>query len=211
VGRRKEFDENAVLEHAVQCFWSQGYEATSVRDLARNMGIAGASLYNAYGDKRSLYALALDYYVEHSFKERERRFEQLAPRDAIQGFLGELVERSIQDPDHKGCMLVNAALEVAPFDAEFRAVVAGVFAQIEAFLLRCVKAGQLDGTISTAHAANDMARLLLGAVIGIRVLARTRPDAELLRGLVRPLFAMLEPQRPAREFDVDALASANRA
>lgn len=205
MARRKEFDENAVLEHAVQCFWSHGYEATSVRDLARHMGIAGASLYNAYGDKRSLYALALDYYVEHSFKERERRFSQLPPRDAIRGFLNELVERSIEDPDHKGCMLVNAALEVAPYDADFRQVVAGVFAQIEAFLLRSVKAGQLDRSIPTEHVPADMARLLLGAVIGIRVLARTRPDAELLRGLVRPLFAMLEPRDASRQVVLDTL------
>jgi TetR/AcrR family transcriptional repressor of nem operon len=194
VGRRKEFDENAVLEQAVKRFWSFGYEATSVRELAQHMGIAGASLYNTYGDKRSLYRRALDFYIENSFKERERRFEQLPPRAAMQAFLDELIDRSIHDVDRKGCMLVNAALEVAPFDPEFLAVVADVFSQIEAFLLRCAAAGQHDGTISTEHDAHDIARLFLGAVISIRVLARTRPEPELLRGMVRPLYAMLEPR-----------------
>ena len=52
MARPREFDETAVLEAAIQCFWSQGYEATSVRDLAEKMGITGASLYNTFGDKR---------------------------------------------------------------------------------------------------------------------------------------------------------------
>jgi TetR/AcrR family transcriptional repressor of nem operon len=195
MARHKEFDENAVLEQAAERFWSQGYAATSVRDLAKHMGIACASLYNAYGDKRTLYRRALDYYNEHSFLERERRFGQMPPRDAIEGFLNELVDRSIHDPGRKGCMLVNSALEVAPFDPEFREVVSGLFTRIEAFLHRCVKAGQLDGTIATDHAPADMARLLLGAVIAIRVLARTRPEPELLHGLVKPLYAMLASRK----------------
>ena len=54
MARPREFDEATVLEAAMHCFWAQGYEATSVRDLAAQMGITGASLYNAFGDKRSL-------------------------------------------------------------------------------------------------------------------------------------------------------------
>ena len=55
MARPREFDEITVLEAAMNCFWAQGFERTSVRDLAERMGITGASLYNAFGDKRSLY------------------------------------------------------------------------------------------------------------------------------------------------------------
>jgi TetR/AcrR family transcriptional repressor of nem operon len=55
MARPREFDETTVLEAAMNCFWAQGFEQTSVRDLAERMGITGASLYNAFGDKRSLY------------------------------------------------------------------------------------------------------------------------------------------------------------
>ena len=51
MARPKEFDEETVLATAVQQFWLHGYEATSIRDLATTMGIANASLYNAFGDK----------------------------------------------------------------------------------------------------------------------------------------------------------------
>src|SRR5258708_39246473 len=58
MARPREFDETTVLEAAMNCFWAQGFEQTSVRDLAEQMGITGASLYNAFGDKRSLYSQA---------------------------------------------------------------------------------------------------------------------------------------------------------
>src|SRR5258708_39179136 len=85
MARPREFDEQSVLEAAVQCFWTRGYEATSVRDLAGHMEMTGASLYNAFGDKRALFRRALEHYVEQGFGERVRRLEgQLPPRAAIE-------------------------------------------------------------------------------------------------------------------------------
>src|SRR5271166_3984741 len=101
MARPREFDEEAVLDAAVQCFWAHGYEATSVRDLIEKTGITGASLYNAFGDKRALYQKALDHYVEGSISERIRRCENLAPYDAIAGFFAEILSRSLGDREHK--------------------------------------------------------------------------------------------------------------
>lgn len=193
MARPREFDETAVLDAAVQCFWIRGYEATSVRELAEHMGITGASLYNAFGDKRSLYRKALAHYVSRSFDDRVRRFEDtLSPFQSIKSFFGEIVDRSLNDEDRKGCMLVNSALEVAPHDPEFQHVVAGVLVKVEAFFGRCVTAGQLSGEISSAQPAEDFARLLLAVLLGIRVLARTRPEPALLEGLVRPVLMLLD-------------------
>ncbi|MBV7481768.1 TetR/AcrR family transcriptional regulator [Bordetella sp. BOR01] len=194
MARPREFDEASVLEAAVGCFWARGFEATSVRELADAMGITGASLYNAFGDKRALYRRALDHYVEASFSARVQRVQSLPPRDALAAFFADIVERSLADRQRKGCMIINSALEVAPHDAEFQQVVAGVLAHIEAFFLRCVAAGQQAGTITATQPAQDLARLLLSVLMGVRVMARTRPERELLEGMVRPALALLEPQ-----------------
>ena len=77
MARPREFDEDAVLDAAMQCFWARGYEATSVRNLIEKTGITGASLYNAFGDKRALYERALHHYVEYSVVDRIRRLEAL--------------------------------------------------------------------------------------------------------------------------------------
>jgi TetR/AcrR family transcriptional repressor of nem operon len=195
MARPRKFDEDAVLDAAVQCFWSRGYEATSVRDLIGKTGLTGASLYNAFGDKRALYQRALDRYVEGGVEDRIRRCEAMAPREAIGAYFGEILNRSLDDREHKGCMLVNSALEVAPHDPGFRENVAGVLVRIEAFFHRCVSEGQADGTITSSLSAEDLARHLLGVLMGVRVLARVRPDRALLEGVVGPALALLDPDR----------------
>ena len=191
MARPREFDEGAVLDAAALCFWKQGYEATSVRDLVAQTGITAASLYNAFGDKRALYQKALDHYVEASVADRIRRCESLPPRQAIEAFFDDIVKRSLNDRDRKGCMLVNAALDVAPHDPAFRKIVAEVLIGIETFFLACVRAGQADGTMTRSLSAEALSQNLLGVLMGVRVLARVRPERALLEGVVAPALALL--------------------
>ena len=192
--RPREFDEEVVLDAATQRFWKNGYEATSVRDVAEEMGLTGASLYNAFGDKRALYRLVLDRYAKGSIAECEKALGgNTPPKLAIKKFFDATVTDLLNDAQHKGCLVVNTSLELAPHDEEFREVVKGVFTRIEKYLRDCIEAGQADGSISKRQPAADLARSFLGAVLGLRVLARTRPERELLMGLVRPLLSLLEP------------------
>jgi TetR/AcrR family transcriptional repressor of nem operon len=192
MARPREFDEDGVLDAAVECFWHRGYEATSVRDLIEMTGLTGASLYNAFGDKRTLFRTALDHYVERSIGERIRRCEALPPREAIAAFFDDILKRSLNDRQRKGCMLVNSALEVAPHDAALRKLIAGVLTRIETFFLRCIEAGQATGAITSSMPAQNIAHHLLGVLMGVRVLARVRPDRVLLEGAVAPALALLD-------------------
>jgi TetR/AcrR family transcriptional repressor of nem operon len=191
MARPREFDEGAVLDAAVLCFWKQGYEATSIRDLVAYTGITAASLYNAFGDKRALYQRALNHYIEASIADRIGRCAVLPPLQAIEEFFAEIVKRSLNDRDRKGCMLVNAALDVAPHDPAFRKVVAKVLIGIETFFLTCVRSGQADGTITRSFPAETLSQNLLGVLMGIRVLARVRPERALLEGVAVPALALL--------------------
>lgn len=195
MARPREFDEEAVLDAAVQCFWSRGFEATSIRDLIKQTGLTGASLYNAFGDKRAFYRRALEHYVEGSIGERIRRCEAMKPRAAIEAFFGEILKRSLEDADRKGCMLVNTALDVAPHDQALREAVAAVLSRIEAFFLNSIRRGQADGSITSLQTAEDLARHLLGVLMGVRVLARVRPEQDVLEGVLRPALALLAPER----------------
>jgi TetR/AcrR family transcriptional regulator, transcriptional repressor for nem operon len=134
MARSREFEERAVLDATVQCFWSRGYEATSVHGLTDMLGITGGSLHNAFGDKRALYRRALDRYVEQRFGDRLSRFEgKSPPREALGVFFKAIIERSLSDTERKGCMLVNSALEMAPHDPELQRVVAEVPVRVEGF------------------------------------------------------------------------------
>jgi TetR/AcrR family transcriptional repressor of nem operon len=196
MARPREFDEDEVLAAAMNCFWARGYEASSIRDLADEMGITGASLYNAFGDKRTLYHRALEFYIDHSVRDRIERLERLEPLRAIGTFFDEVVSRSVADRQRRGCMLVNAALEVAADDTELRALVARHTAKIEGFFKRCIAAGQTDGSIARAQPAADLAKTMLGVLFGLRVLARVRPQRNVLEGAVRGALGLLaEPGR----------------
>jgi len=191
MARPREFDETTVLEAAMNCFWAQGFEQTSVRDLAEQMGITGASIYNAFGDKRSLYRKAFVYYLAQTVRDRIARLEKLPPATAVRAFFEEIIERSVDDKQRRGCMLVNAALELAPYDPEFQRLVTEEMVFIEAFFRRCVEAGQKDGSITDTRPADELAKLLLSVLLGIRVLARTRPQREVLEGAANGVLAML--------------------
>jgi TetR/AcrR family transcriptional regulator, transcriptional repressor for nem operon len=193
MARPREFDEVTALEAAIECFWHRGYEATSVRDLADKMGISAPSLYNAYGDKHALFVQALERYLDHSTRARIKRLEDsLPPKQAIRRFLEEIIERSVNDRERRGCFLINSALEVAPHDRKLGALIADRLAEIEAFFYRSIKAAQAEGAVPQDRVAKDLARLLLGVLLGIRVLARSKPERALLEGVARPAFALLD-------------------
>jgi TetR/AcrR family transcriptional regulator, transcriptional repressor for nem operon len=192
MARPREFDEEVVLTAATQCFWSRGYEATSVKDLLEKTGITAASLYNAFGDKRALFRIALNHYVDSGIGGRIRRCEALPAREAIRVFFDEILNRSLNDGEHKGCMLVNSALEIAPHDSEFQAIIATALKRIEMFFLKCIRAGQKDGTITRSVSARNLAHHLIGVLMGVRVLARVRPERALLQGVIAPALALLD-------------------
>jgi len=191
--RPREFEESTALDAAMACFWSRGYEATSVRDLAGAMGLSAASLYNAFGDKRALFVKSLERYLDQSMRARIERLERsLAPKQAVLTFISDIVERSANDRERRGCFLINSALDVAPHDKALGGVIAARLGELEAFFRRSIEAAQAEGTVPQERDARDIARLLLGVVLGIRVLARSKPDRALLQGVARPALALLD-------------------
>lgn len=196
MARLKAFDEDRALDAAVDCFWLRGYEATSVRDLAEAMGIGGTSLYNAYGDKRALFSRSLERYATRSMRDRIARMEAShQPKEAIRAFIAEIIDRSLKDPDCKGCLLVNSALDVAPHDAEIGKVVSGYLDEIRAFFRRNIEAAREAGQVPRRVDAEEVSSHLLGVLLGIRVLSRTGARRKLLEAAARPALDLLDAGR----------------
>jgi TetR/AcrR family transcriptional repressor of nem operon len=192
--RPRIFDEDTALDAATAQFWRHGYGATSVRDLGAAMGLGAASLYNAFGDKRTLFVRCLDRYLDRGLRERIDRLERgLPPRAAIEAFMAEILALSRRD--RRGCLMVNSATEVGPHDTGIGAILRERLGELEGFFRRCLRAGQRDGSIAAGIDAADVARLLLATVMGLRVLSRARPDPALLEGAARQALALLGPPR----------------
>lgn len=109
-GRPREFDEEAVLDRAVQTFWSHGPAGTTTRILETALDMRQSSMYNAFGSKQALLHRSLDHYLVRV--EQELVTPLLEQRDiaSLERFLDALVDW-ISDQSHPGCFMLNAAAE----------------------------------------------------------------------------------------------------
>ncbi|WP_027921797.1 TetR/AcrR family transcriptional regulator [Pseudomonas sp. URMO17WK12:I12] len=177
MARPRAFNESKVLAAVVEAFWTRGYEGTSTRDLVKYTGLNQPSLYNAFGDKRSLYLRSLEHYLECSVRDRIRRLEVLPNAGmAITEFFAEVLNRTLTDPLHRGCLLVNSALEATAEDPDLRQAIATELETIRTFFRERLNAfsKQSSGAVGTdgCQGANH----LLSVLLGVRVLARVSPD-----------------------------------
>jgi TetR/AcrR family transcriptional repressor of nem operon len=191
MARPRAFDQPAAMAAAMDQFWRRGYEATSVRDLAGAMSINGASLYNAFGDKRSLFRRCLDAYVDTYARRRIAELDASDdPSSGIRAFFDDLVQASLSD--RRGCLLVNSAMEVAPWDAEFGALIEESLREIEDGFYRALK--RISGSRPRRRSGNERptARLMLSAVMALRVLARAGGQEERLHSIAGSAVALAE-------------------
>jgi AcrR family transcriptional regulator len=109
-GRPRSFDRTTALEQAVLAFWEHGYEATSVSDLTRVMGIGAPSLYAAFGDKQALFAeVVAEYGTRYgSFTDRALAEEPTA-RAAVARILREAAAEYTAPGRPHGCLVIHAA------------------------------------------------------------------------------------------------------
>lgn len=181
----KQFDVNEVLDKAMQAFWSRGYEATSMQDLVHRTGINRASLYSTYRDKHALFLAALRMYAETIHHKRLADVEsRYGPREAIrQSFLAFTPQVS-EKGGNRGCFLTNTALELAAHDPEAGKIVAEAQQQTEAWFARMIRKGKAEGEVAPHVKPEEAARALLASLIGLSVLARSRPERALLQTVV---------------------------
>jgi TetR/AcrR family transcriptional repressor of nem operon len=176
----KQFDVDEVLDKAMQVFWSRGYEATSMSDLVGRTGINRGSLYSTYRDKHALFLATLRMYVDTiHFKRLAELESNYGPREAIRRSFLLFIAAASEKEGCRGCFITNTAMELAPHDREVAKVVADAQERTEAFYARMVKKGKAQGEFGKHVKGDEAASALLASLIGISVLARSRPEPEL--------------------------------
>ncbi|MCY4614053.1 MAG: TetR/AcrR family transcriptional regulator [Nitrospira sp.] len=193
--RKKEFDVDLVLDKAMNAFWNRGYEATSLNDLLDCMQIQRASLYNAFGDKHTLFLDTLRRYdVVYRQTEVAKRVKMDSPRQAILGLFQDAVTAAGKHRMRKGCFLINTALELSPHDPEVAEVVRTAFTHMEhKFFRKMINKGRASGEIAKSVVPDLTARALLSLFIGLIVLSRSRPEKLLLESIAKQAEILLPP------------------
>jgi TetR/AcrR family transcriptional regulator, transcriptional repressor for nem operon len=193
VARTKEFDPDAVLQKALELFWERGYEATSMADLVQHLGIARASIYATYGGKHDLYVKALERYQQNRDPALVEALSQPGPAlPAVRSLVEAYAQESLRDRRRRGCMVVNAAVEVMPRDPQIARRVETSWDTLETALTSALTRARAQGEISADKDPRALARFLLVLMQGLRVLGRAHPDAGRLRDATAQALAVLD-------------------
>lgn len=180
-GRPREFDPQAFLNTALECFWHNGYRATSMADLKKASGLASASIYKLYPDKRAIFLAALQHYMDNGLARLGQRATLLTPEEALRETLDFGALLSSGAPGEKGCFSIAAASELLPADEEVKEKVAYMFHGIINRLKGILLAGQQQHIFRQDEQADVMAETLFMLLEGMRVYGKIQPDIAMLR------------------------------
>lgn len=183
-GRPREFDLDEALDRAVEVFWRQGYEATSLTDLTGAMHIGKPSLYAAFGNKEQLFKKALDRYTEGAGSYAVRAWARPTARDVVEAFLRGAVEATTQPRSPHGCLGVQGALATSPANQAAHDLLVewrdAARAGLEGRFARALDEGDLSPGTDPAQ----LARYIMAVSFGIAVQAAGGAEFEDLIGIV---------------------------
>jgi TetR/AcrR family transcriptional repressor of nem operon len=188
-GRPREFDVDDALVRARDLFWAKGYAATSIQDLVDELAIQRASLYAAFGDKHSLFLKAVSLYVREGEESLERLLDADPLLPALRAALVDpmrLIDTSLTmgADGERGCLVGNAAAELAPADPDVRDLLVSAHAGTVRVLTAALTRAQASGEVTSAATPDAQARMLLCLFQGYAVVTRAGVDpATLVAGL----------------------------
>jgi TetR/AcrR family transcriptional regulator, transcriptional repressor for nem operon len=190
VARPRGFDEERVVDSAMEVFWTKGYEATSLADLTAEVGVHPGSLYRTFGDKHALFLRVLKRY-------HQTQAGPLAPGllgggpvlPRIRGVLIGLIEIAAEEAEPRGCLMSNTVGELLPADKTVARAVGAALADVEDAFLQGLRLAEEQGEIPAGLDLGAWAAALTMLVQGLQVVVKADPDP---RRLAQSVDAVLE-------------------
>ena len=104
-GRPRKFDADEALDKALLVFWTRGFAATSLDELAEAMSMRRPSVYNAFGDKESLYRAALGAFQKRLFVGLRTLEDKDDPRKILERFFTQALDVYTAGETPLGCFI----------------------------------------------------------------------------------------------------------
>ena len=193
-GRPREFDLDKALECAMQLFWRQGYEGTSLNDLTRELGVTRPSLYAAFESKESLFLRALDLY-EARAGYREAALTAPTASAYARALLEGAADLHGDKKNPPGCLGVQGALACAPESDAIRTELIRRRKTGEGIIRDRLKRAKAEGDLPPGADPADLARYLSIVIYGITVQAAGGATRKELRSVAELALQNLFPAR----------------
>ncbi|MBL9101929.1 MAG: TetR/AcrR family transcriptional regulator [Myxococcales bacterium] len=193
MSRTKEFDPERALDLALDIFWRRGYEGTTLRDLLEGMDISRQSLYDTFGDKRSLFLKVLERYERLMMEGLTvRHLQNAGSIEAVRGYCEYFLAEIVHDPALGSCLMANTAIEVGAADPEIQAIVRAYFGRLEGILQSVLAGARKAGEIGEDRDVRALARHLVNALHGLGIMGRSGASRSVLRQMLNMALSVLE-------------------
>ncbi len=181
MGRKLEFCRDKALHTAMESFWAQGYESTSMRDLAQRLGLHLGSVYNALGDKEKVFEAALRLNIEEEVLPRLKALmEDPDPMRALDRHLTHIVEECAKPDSKPGCFVMNSLLEITQINDRITGILHGYMTDVENAYITCLDNAKRAGQIPASHDTRKYARFVIGSTLSMRALAKLKAPAGMI-------------------------------
>lgn len=173
MARPREFDTDEALGQAMQAFWSHGYEGTSMTDLMQAMGLQKGSIYKAFGDKHTLFILAIKRYLDiaHQF-DLDLIEKATSPKKGIRAWFVNEMTIMCDQPLKRGCLMVNTITELGSEDKEAINLVKSHSAKTSKIIAKAIEQGQKQNQFRKDFSPDELAQIILASLVGMLVLIK---------------------------------------
>ena len=171
---KKTFDDDQVIEQIMHLFWQQGYYHTSMDEIVATSGVKKQSLYNALGDKHTLYLKALQRYHQQALTACAQETQRLehAGEPALT-ILGHLFSWDLTSTDHPaGDLMANAVAEFGTTDPDVQHATTWFYDDYLTLIAAAILKGQANQQITNRQSSMTLAQSLLEARIGLQTRLR---------------------------------------
>jgi AcrR family transcriptional regulator len=172
-GRPRQFDTDQALETAMRLFWQNGYEGTSIAQLADAIGVKAPSLYAAFGNKERLFQRALERYGEQNGCMYHRAFERPTAREVARAVLEGEVELVTRRNTPDGCLVVLGAVITSPASEPVRRMMAGLRAKAQSWLRERFEQARREGDLPENSDPAALACYIMTINCGLAVQAKS--------------------------------------
>ena len=174
------------LAKALRVFWERGFQATSITDLTEATGVARTGLYAAFGNKESLFLLALDRYMALAYTNCAEMLEdEPDARRAVEAHLLRVADGVTKPGNAHSCMLMNTVQESAVLSSKVGERVRQLYLRILGAVQRRLQRAKVEGQLGPDEDTDLLARFLQGQVIVLSVLARNGVQRDVLVAMVK--------------------------
>ena len=114
MARTREFDEELLLDGALELFWSRGYDDVSIEQITAATGVGNGSIYAAYGTKLGLFLTVFERYCD----QRARFVDDVltsadgSEADAVRAYFEAVIADCAAQPGRRGCLMINSIAQL---------------------------------------------------------------------------------------------------